>query len=148
MPSLPDGQTTALVITGINISPYSARGIKQTLTQIQASSNMRRTINGKLINLSGSQFNKYRTVISSSDVQPPAFDGIWPGLEVTVYCVEELGYLTIGGAPDRPVVSGSSRVDGLMTFYRPILVCKVMNWSNDAAEWEAGNSWQLPLEEV
>lgn len=148
MPALPSGQSTVLSITGIGIPPYSARNIRQTLTAIGAASYMRRTINGELIDLSPTQFRKYKSSISANDIQPPALDGIWPGLTVTVDCIKELGYLTSGGSPKKTVVSGSSRVDGLFTFYRPQIIFKIINWTDNFSEWEAGDEWQLDLEEV
>jgi len=38
------------------VPPYSARGLTQTLTPIAAAANMRRTINGELLDLSAGQF--------------------------------------------------------------------------------------------
>jgi hypothetical protein len=139
---------TLLVLTGMGIPPYSARGLKQQLIPIAASANMRRTVNGALINLSPSQFQKFRTVITGNDQSPPANDGVWPGRLVTIDCIEELAYLT-GGTPERPVVDGSSRVVGPWTFYRPRL-SMMMTTPLDAtiAEWEAGVAWTMEFEEV
>lgn len=139
--------TTVLNITGLAIPPYSARGLRQTLTPISALAVLRRTINGKLIDLSPTQFRKYRSTISGNDQQPPAFNGLWIGAALTVDCIEELSYLTAGGSPERSVVSGSSRVEGDFTFFRPQIPFIVTNFSMEKQEYEAMTSWQLDLEE-
>jgi hypothetical protein len=139
---------TVLVLSGVGVPPYSARGIKQTLTPIAAAVFIRRTVNGILRDLSQAQFHKWKSTLSCSDVAPPATDGMWPGTIVTVDCIEELSYLTGSGGPYRSVVSGSSRVVGAFTLYRPQLVMMVMNFTQDTDEWSAGVSWSIELEEV
>ena len=143
---MPD--TTELVISGIDIAPYSARGLTQTLEPIRQSQQLRRTVNGVLIDLADPLFKKYRTKISGKDMQPPAFNDRWPGLLVQISCAAELGYLTIGGTPGRTVVPGSSRVDGLFTFYRPQLVMRIVSFDMAQAEWNAETAWALEAEEV
>ena len=61
-----------LTLSGIGVPPYSARGASQTLEPIQASQQLRRTINGELIDISRAEFRKYRSTISCVDQQPPA----------------------------------------------------------------------------
>lgn len=148
MPALPVGATTALVITGVDIPPYSARDLTQTLEPIAQASALKRTINGVLEAVNDPAFFKYKSTISGDDQQPPAFNGIWPGMVVTVECVYELAYLTAGGSPDRHVVTGSSRTDGAFTFYRPELEMMVVNTSGSYREWTMGRSWSIDLEEV
>ena len=137
-----------LTLSGIGVPPYSARGASQTLEPIQASQQLRRTINGELIDISRAEFRKYRSTISCVDQQPPAIDGVWPGRVLTVGCISELSYLTAGGAPARPLVSGSSRTEGDYTFYRPSLTMRVVAFSQDTDEYGAAVSWSLQLEEV
>lgn len=140
--------TTLLVLAGIGVSPYSARGLTQTLNAIRGAANVRRNVNGGLRNLSEPQFRKYESTISCSDQDPPVCDGVWPGQLVTVDCVKELCYPT-GGSPDREVVEGSTRTDGDLTFYRPRLQMMVLAGFNmSRAEYEAAESWSLQLEEV
>ncbi len=140
-------ESTLLVVTGHGVSPYSARGLSQSLTPIDAAGNLRRTINGDLKDLGQAQFRKYKSTISCNDQNAPALDGVWPGQVLTVDCVSELSYKTVGGAPERPVVEGSSRVDGDYTFYRPRLVMCVVSYDSTEDEWNAGVSWTLDLEE-
>ena len=137
-----------LTLSGIGVPPYSARGASQTLEPIGSSQQLRRTINGELIDISRAEFRKYRSTISCVDQQPPAIDGVWPGQVLTVGCISELSYLTAGGAPARPLVSGSSRTEGDYTFYRPSLTMRVVAFSQDTDESGATVSWSLQLEEV
>jgi hypothetical protein len=139
---------TLLGISGPGISPYSARGLSQTLEPIDAAKNMRRTINGTLLDVSAVQFRKYRSTISCNDQNTPALDGIWPGMTLTVDCVATLSYKAAGGAPSRPVVPGSSYIQGVFTIYRPRLTMMVSNYSVQEDEYGATVSWSLDLEEV
>ncbi len=145
-----DVASTLLVITGIGIPPWSARGLTQSLDPIPQAGDIRRTVNGAPVNLAAAQFKKYRSTISGSDHDTGAFSGIWPGQVVTVECIQELGYLTASGpgADDRTPVSGSVRLSGDYTFYRPALVMMVTGGPTASwAEWEAQNTWSIELEE-
>jgi hypothetical protein len=140
---------TLLVITGLGIPPFSAVGVTQVLAPIAASANMRRTVNGALINLSPGQFDKYRSTISCSWMNSPACDGVFPGMTVTVDCVSELAYLTAGGAPQRPAVEDSPRTVGPWTFYRPrleMMLTSPIEVTTD--EWGGVVGWSMELEEV
>jgi hypothetical protein len=139
---------TLLVLSGIGVPDYSARGLTQTLEPIEASASLRRTVSGALVDLSHAQFRKYKSTISCQDQEPPAFDGVWPGHVVTVDCVAELSFLTSGGSPARPVVSGSMRTDGDFVFYRPQLDMLVTGFSVSRDEYDAAVQWHLDLEEV
>lgn len=140
--------TTLLVLTGIGVTPYSARGLTQTLEPIPGSVALRRTVNGALIDVSAPQFRKYQSTISCTDQQAPALNGVFPGLQVTVDCVAELAYATSGGSPDRTVVPGSSRTEDAFTFYRPRLVMIVTGYRTTTDEYGAAVGWQLDLEEA
>lgn len=139
---------TLLVLSSIGVPPYSARGLTQTLEPIDAAANLKRTINGALIDLSVPELRKYRSTISGADVDSPAFDQAWPGLQVVVDCIAELSYLTNSESPNRPVVAGSSRVSGDFTFYRPQLTMRVVRFAISDDEWMRESSWTLELEEV
>ena len=147
---------TLLSFIGIGLPDYSARGLTQTLEHIDGASQMRRTINGELRDISDSAFRKYRSTITGSDQMPPAIDGIWPGLSVNVNCMVELAKTGVDSTTSptteptlgRPAVAGSIRNDGTTTFYRPTLVMKVMGFRIDKDEWGAQVGWTLELEEV
>lgn len=141
---------TLLVINGPGISPFSARGLKQTLDPIDAAGVFGRTVNGQLINLSppaASGFQKYKSTISCTDQDPPAFDGVWPGTVLQVECAAELGYHTATGAPTRDVVAGSERTASSWTYYRPSLTMVVIKYTVEQDEWGKASGWQLDLEE-
>jgi hypothetical protein len=138
---------TLLILTGIGIPAYSARGLTQTLQLIEAAGSQRRTVNGTLVDLSLSQFRKYRSTIRCSDMEAPALDGIWPGHVVTVDSVVELCHPT-GGISERTPVNGSMRTEGGFTFYRPQLTMQVIGLSVEKNEWGAITGWTLELEEV
>jgi hypothetical protein len=146
---------TLLLLSGIGIPYYAARGLKQTLTPITAAgASIQRDINGTLIDLrdpTDDLFLKYASHIECGDVDtryPLCFDGVWPGKLVTVNCVCELAYAS-GGAATRPAVSGSTRVDAQgVTFYRPVLNMMVLNFQTQEDEWNATVSWTLDLEEI
>jgi hypothetical protein len=140
--------TTLLVLAEIDIPPYSARGISQELRPVSGAGNLRRTVNGALVDLSASQFRKYQSAISCSDQVSPSLNGVWPGMTLTVDCVSELCYKTAGGSPSRTVVSGSSRVEGDFTFFRPRLVMKVVDYRVSTDEWGAEVGWTMDLMEV
>ena len=148
MPVAVNNAFTVLALTGIGVSPYASRGLTQTLAPIQQAAQLRRTVNGDLKDLSFAGFRKYTSSISGSDMKPPVCDGIWPGKQVTVDCISQLSYITAGGAPERPVVPGSSYTDGLLTFYRPRLTMLVTSWSAQEDEYGATVGWTLNLEEV
>lgn len=140
---------TILVLSGIGVPPYSARGLSQTLVPIDAAADLRRTVNGVMVNLSLARFQKYRSTISGNDQEPPSVDGIWQGQVVTVDCISELAYPTgRAGSPHRTVVSGSSHVEGSFTFYRPQLTMMVTAYNAETDEYGATISWELELEEV
>lgn len=140
--------TSVLSLSGFGVPPYSARGASQTLEPIGQAQQLRRTVNGSLVDISRSEFQKYRSTIMCSDQQPPAVDGVWPGQIVTVGCLPELCYLTSSGAGGRTAVNGSERVEGDFTFYRPSLSMRVVNFTQDTDEYGAVVSWTLELEEI
>lgn len=139
---------TLLSFSGIGVPPYSARGLNQTLEPIDIAASMRRTVNGVLKDISFDGFHKYKTTIACTDQRVPAVDGVWPGKQIVVDCVQELCYLTAGGAPSRPVVSGSSRTEGDYTYYRPQLTMLVATFSTSKDEYGADVGWTMTLEEV
>lgn len=137
---------TLLVISGPGVPPYSARGLTQTLDPV--ASVISPTVNGGLLDLTPPQFRKYLSTISCTDVDPPAWDNFWPGMIVTVDCVAELGYPTVGGSPTRTVVPGSSRVSGAYTWYRPRLDMMVLAYTTSRDEYGDQVAWHLDLREV
>jgi hypothetical protein len=146
--SLNGSGSTLLRISGVGMSPYAARGLTQTLKPIEQASDLRRTINGELIDFSVEQFRKYASVISGNDQEPPGVGGIWPGRSVQVECIAELYYLTAGGSPERPMAGGSERTAGPYTYYRPVLEMRVLDFDQSFDEWDTQVTWSLTLEEI
>lgn len=139
---------TLLVITGMGVPPYSARGLTQTWKLIEGTSRLERAVNGELIDLSNPAFRKYASKITCTDQAAPMISGIWPGAEVTVECVFEWNFPTANPSmQERPAVAGSVRVDGDFTYYRPQLLMTVMDFNGGMEEYDAAVSWELDLEE-
>lgn len=146
-----------LRLVGMGIPPYSARGIAESLEPISESEQLRRTINGSLKDLSDPTHRKYGLSLSATDVDPPAVEGVWPGLQVVVDVVTEMALLgefevdSEGGSEpafDRPVVPGSARTADGFTFYRPRLTMRIRRFNVNRDEWGAVTSWTMQLEEV
>lgn len=140
--------TTLLTLSGPGIPDYSARGLHQTLRRVDGG------------------FPKYRSTITGSDVDPPAFDrfqkaiprrtvngtlinvGFSTATVLSVGCIQELGYLTSGGSPEKSVVSSSSRVQDSWTFYCPLLSMMVIDFSVEYDEYGSMTHWSLDIEET
>jgi len=137
---------TLLTISGMGVVPYSARGLTQSLTPIASAMQMRRTINGNLVDVSLPQFRKYSSTISGRDQKSPAIGGVWPGKTVTVECISELA--VSGGSADRTAVTGSTYTEDGITYYRPVLTMLVVGYSVETDEYGAQVGWTLALEEV
>src|SRR5215831_15977191 len=126
--------STLLVLTplsgaaALQLTPYSARGLTQTLEFI-TTGGLRRDVNGGLQSLVDTRFRKYKSVISCQDQETPCLDDAWIGIHCEVSCALELSYVT-GATPARPSVSGSSRTEGTVTFYRPMLTMIVADIKN------------------
>jgi hypothetical protein len=132
------------------VNPYSARGLRGTLAPIAAAQGanlLARTVNGTLIDISAPQMRKYQLEVVGNDQAPPALDGLWVGMVVTVNSLVELGYLTSGSSGRTPV-PGSVRTEGSYTYYCPQFTMRVVELSSERAEWDAAVSWHLTLEEV
>lgn len=146
---LPAGADTLLTISGLGGFQYQARGLSQTLTHIKEASDMMRTINATLRDVSNPIFRKYSTKITCTDINAPPLDGLWPGMEIEVECAASLSFLTgTAGSPGRPVASGSLWTLGNYTFYRPVMNMLVINFEEDFDEWKSDVKWMLEAEEV
>jgi hypothetical protein len=148
---LPANSDTLLTISSFGNMLYQARGLTQTLSVIGAATQLERTINGNLIDLSVAQFRKYASKITvPSDTNAPPLDGVFPGMQVTVQCAVGLAFLTTGGngPHHRPEVSGSTYTEGAYTFYRPELTMRVRAVETQFDEWKNIVGWSLELEEV
>jgi hypothetical protein len=134
------------------VNPYSTRGLRGTLSPIDAARGnnlLARTVNGTLIDISAPQMRKYKLEVTGNDQAPPPTDGLWVGMTVTVNCHVELAYRTgAGGSPERTPVSGSTRVEGAYSYYRPSFQMMIVELQISREEWESVYNWQLSLEEI
>jgi len=149
---------TYLVLTplsgfaSLQLTPYSARGLTQTWQLLKAGGGggaawLRRDVNAVLRNTSDTRFRKYTSTVTCNDGETPYLDNAWIGEVCEVSCVFELNYPT-GGTPQRPVVSGSSRTEGTVTFYRPKLTMMVEDIRVSLPEWQARYNWQIDFLEI
>jgi hypothetical protein len=147
---------TLLVITPLSgtntpvLTPYSARGLTQTYEPIKPSGQgndwLRRDVNAVLRSLVDTRFQKLKTTITCKDGETPCLDSAWIGTEVMIDCVFELSY-PLGASPSRPVVAGSSKSFGHITYYRPQLICLIKDIRAALAEYPALYDWQIDTEE-
>jgi hypothetical protein len=136
---------TVLVITGIGLPPFSARGVTQTFATLPGS--FERTVNGKLVSTSArEQVEKYTTTLTFNDTESPSLDGIFEGKRVIVDWIREFSYAT-GGSPAREVVEDSEHIEGDVTWYRPRMTMLVKAVSGSTPEWDGMSPAQLDLEE-
>lgn len=136
-----------LLDLGLDFAPYAVRGLTQTLDTIDQSSQVQRGINGEPIDFSAPQFRKYKSTVTCTDQLTPLPDDIWPGQEITVKCVAELMFDPSAG-PQRTAVSGSERVEGGRSFYRPQLDMVIISITTSTDEYGAAVGWSIELEEV
>ena len=145
-----------LALSGIGVPPFSVRGATMTLEPIPQAAQLRRTINGALVDVSQPRFRKYLATIRGDDQQAPACDGVWPGRGTEVQCLAELSVAGTVEEPTeetteppfgRPHVPGSVKHESGFTFYRLLLTMRVTHFSIDRDEWGAATSWTLMLEE-
>jgi hypothetical protein len=157
-----------LRILPFGVPPYSIRAAQQTLIPIKESQALKRSVNGTLIDLSAPQFRKYSSVITVTnrpDVQPPSWDGIFPGSTFTMWCISELAQRLSGFSTEaigtistetespalglhRPAVPGSIRYESGFVFYRPVLQMMVVDLTQKTDEWGCYVDWTLTSEEV
>lgn len=138
---------TDLKLTGVGVQPYSARGLTQTLSPITQAAQLRRTVNGILRDIAMAQFQKYQTVITGNDQEPPVSDGVWPGRAVEVECLATLSCV-IGATKERPAVAGSAYDSGGFTIYRPVLQMRVVSFDQSKDEYGHVTQWTMTLEEI
>jgi hypothetical protein len=154
---LPASGTLLVIIplsgrTGLMVTPYSARGLTQTLEQIGDASNIERDVNGMLHDISPPWMKQYTSTITCKDNNTPIMNRAWRGLICEVHCAAELNYETPDVA-DRPMVSGSLRSEtypdgSTVWFYRPVLIMMVMDIKRNFGEWSAEQQWRIDLQEV
>ena len=167
---------TELILNIGGLPPLSARGCKQELMPIQQGSFMR-TINGELVLVGGGDL-KYRSTIECEDKTTMATNGLYPGSELMVGCIQRLWEKVSNDAANEAVtlerypVTGSvvvmdedqkqvlvEKVDGKTVHlkdraktyyisYRPWLNMRAITYSLNTNEWDLKSGWTLELEEI
>ncbi|MBF0560729.1 MAG: hypothetical protein HQL37_01685 [Alphaproteobacteria bacterium] len=106
--------STVLTLSGRDIPAWSARWLDETL-EMMPLGEIRRDVNGNLVDLTLSLERKYRCTLYCRDREAPPLDGVYRGTTLTVGCVTELvipvslasGSAT--GTAARTIVAGSAR---------------------------------------
>lgn len=148
-----DDSGTIAVLTPIGgatapmLSNFSFRAAQHSLELI-AGPAPERDINGTLIDLTSTQFRKYKVALTCKDFTVPALDNAWIGQQVTLDCALEMAYFTAGGVAQRPSVTGSARIEGAYTFYRMSLTMMITGIKTVFDEWATEYSSDIELEEV
>lgn len=154
MTSLTSENNTLLVIvplsgmSGLELTTYSARDLTQTLEPTPESGSLAESVNGETLDLSYPWFQKLQSTVTCKDTMAPCLNRVWIGQLCVVQCVVERSYKTGLDTPDRSVVSGSSRVEGAFTFYRPELTMRITAIRNGLVEYKADYSWQIDFREL
>ena len=149
----------------------SSRQLSVSVEPIEASAQLRRTINGELRDLSDPAFRRYRVTLSATDQVPPAIGALWPGDLVDVEVPYDLTEPVIAGAATltRDLADNTefyaydaaglnvpaacagrelSAPGAAYVTYRPRLACRVSQRSERAVDRQATSEWSLVLEEV
>jgi len=164
---------TNLKIGNLVIPAGSGRGITQSINLVD-SGDLRRTVNGTLIDLTRDENRKYTSTISASDQKTPSLAGIWKGMELIIESISTIRQLvnpasnsatmirdyvvgTVYGRDINGVKILPTSIIGLianfpsnivMVEYCPKLTMLVSDISIDSDEYEATQSWTIDLEEV
>jgi len=115
---------TLLAIDGIDFSDYAVRGITMTLEPIDQAKNLARDCRGALVDISVSQFRMFKVSITCTDHEAPNLINIWPGSDITITCILELG---LGDAL--------------------VILAKVTSWDTSRDEWGSEVAWKLEAEQ-
>ena len=136
----------------------------------------KKSINGNLIFVETFNRQRYRSIISCSDLNSPIINKIWIGTEINVGCIQNLCQVIHPGETVldlvRPAVSNSIRVTNclgqsvlhsvlgnqillqkpndqkIFVSFRPWLTMLVTNFSMKTNEWKMESGWTLELEEI
>ncbi len=164
------------IILGISGLPQErAKKCVQELFPI-ANGEFKKSINGNLLFVETSNRQKYRSVISCSDLFSPVIDKIWIGTQINVGCIQNLWQVIYPGETEtdliRPAVADSINVidhlgqnvshsisenkitlkkssnQKIFVSFRPWLTMVVTNFSMKTNEWAMECGWRLESEEI
>lgn len=164
---------TVLQLSVGGFPPFSARGCSQKLWLADLGKRLR-TLNGDLVYV-GPQLKKYRSRIEGQDETVLATEGLCPGAQVQVGCLQRLGQRVEAGSCEAVLERSCLRESVIMSgdvgfcfdstdplkivfskpleaelfiSYRPLLSMMVGKYELQTQEWEGVCSWVLEVEEV
>ena len=164
------------IILGIAGLPQErAKNCVQELFPV-ANGEFKKSINGNLFFVETSNRQKYRSIISCSDLNSPIINKIWIGTQINVGCIQNLCQVIQPGETVldlvRPAVANSIRVTNCLgqsvlhsilgnqillqkpnnqkffVSFKPWLTMLVTNFSMKTNEWKMESGWTLELEEI
>lgn len=164
---------TILTLGNLAIPTGSARGITQSLQPID-NGDIKRTVNGSLVDLTRPLNRKYESQLRCSDMATPAIAELWKGQTLLVGCISILNQnvdpVSTNVTLIRDPVAGSVfgfEADGTKVIpdtvigrdvvfptdvanveFRPELTMMVMATSTDTDEYAAEEGWSIDFEEV
>jgi len=167
---------TNLVLGNLIIPLGAGREITQTLQPI-SNGDIRRTVNGDLIDLTRIENRKFESSISTTDQASPTLAGIWKGTQLIVECISPLyelvdPILATHTIIRNPVISSIQGYDAANTkvvlisatgignrdllfvspvsfiMFRPILTMLVLGIQFNRDEYAAEEGWTIDMEEV
>jgi len=167
--------TETILKLGDNFIPVGAgRGISQTLDPI-SNGDIRRTINGSLIDLTRALNRKFESQVNCTDMGTPTLAGIWKGSIIQVDCIQPLRELVNPASTTHTIIRDpvAGSVIGIdeatdaevtptivagrdITFsaavkaieFLPSLEMMVRSHSLNTDEYAAEEGWSIDLEEV
>lgn len=141
---LPNAYTT-LTLAGIGEAPYAMRGLDMQFEPLQQAGVIVRNINFGVFDIGEPELDLYRVTISCTDQRAPPFGGLRRGQVVTLSSAIEMGQVSLSSS--RPAAGGTETEDGV-TYFRPQLLCVVMDFSWGGNEYSRSMPWSLTLEEI
>lgn len=164
---------TNLKLGNLIIPTGAGRGISQSITLFD-NGDLRRTVNGSLVDLTRDESRKFVSEISAIDQKTPTFAGIWKGMEISVECISTIRQLVnppsttvelirdavelsifgrdVDGAKVTPTLVDGRDITFAVNVYLveffPVLDMVVSDISIDTDEYESTQSWRLSLEEL
>lgn len=139
---------TLLILEERAIPLYAGRNLTVSVKQVDEGKNIKRTVNGKAINLSNPAFRKYEVEIRGSHIWPPSLDGLWVGEELTLALPIDFYNTSTGATSGLTAATGSTGSYMGYSMYRPVMDVMVTDFSDEFDEWAGDHSWSLTLTQV
>ncbi len=105
--------TTRVELSGVVFPPGSDLNISENLSPIAQSADMRRTVNGELLNVARSVMRKRRLTLGASDMRPAGLGHLFPGDYLEAIPAEPVAITLPSPATSAQVPVGAVEVVGL-----------------------------------